>query len=94
MFIFDLIKLGLANLWKTTLRSILTIMRVVVGIGSLVSMVSFGTGMEKNVTDAFHSDDLFTSITVLSPNSPQQVFMHGNIADTGRSENVPLTDSI
>lgn len=94
MFIFDLIKLGLANLWKTKLRSILTIMGVVVGIGSLVSMVSFGTGMEKNVTDAFHSDDLFTSITVLSPNSPQQVFLRGSIADTGQSESVPLTDSL
>lgn len=29
-------------------------------------MVSFGTGLEKNVTDVFAANDLFTSMTITS----------------------------
>jgi len=47
-----MILLGLANLRRTGLRTFLTILGVIIGIGALTSMVSFGTGMQKNVTDA------------------------------------------
>ena len=61
----DLFQLGISYLWKTKLRTFLTILGVAIGIGALVSMVSFGTGMQKNVTDYFKKNDLFTSIQVL-----------------------------
>jgi putative ABC transport system permease protein len=60
----DLVLLGFSNLWKTKLRTVLTTLGVVIGIGALSSMVSFGTGMEKNVTEAFKKNDLFTSLHV------------------------------
>lgn len=60
----DMIGLGFANLWRTKLRTFLTTMGVVIGIGALTSMISFGTGMEKNITDAFRKNDLFTSIYI------------------------------
>jgi uncharacterized membrane protein len=41
----DLVSLGFSNLWKTKLRTVLTTLGVVIGIGALTSMVSFGTGM-------------------------------------------------
>lgn len=66
MSIFDLLRMGLENLWRTKLRTILTILGVVVGVGALTSMVSFGTGMQKNITDAFTKNDLFTSLRVTS----------------------------
>jgi putative ABC transport system permease protein len=43
-------------------------MGVAVGIGALISMVSFGTGMQKNVTEVFYENDLFTTIYVTSQN--------------------------
>ncbi|MFB0565176.1 MAG: ABC transporter permease [Candidatus Aminicenantaceae bacterium] len=52
------------------LRTFLTTLGVVVGIGALVSMISFGSGMQKNVTDRFRALELFNSITVF-PESPQ-----------------------
>ncbi len=69
MQINDLLQLGLSNLWKTKLRAFLTVLGVTIGIGALVSMVSFGTGMQKNVTDYFKKNDLFTSIQVI----PQKI---------------------
>ena len=60
----DMIRLGLENLLRAKLRTVLTVLGVVVGIGALTSMVSFGTGMQKNITDAFRDSDLFTSLYV------------------------------
>jgi putative ABC transport system permease protein len=61
----DLWRLSLENLWRTKLRSVLTTLGVVIGIGALVSMVSFGVGMQENVTSEFRENDLFTSMQVL-----------------------------
>ncbi len=60
----DIIYLGFSNLWRTKLRTILTTLGVTIGIGALVSMVSFGTGMQKNVSETFYENDLFTSMQV------------------------------
>jgi len=60
----DHLELSLSNLWKVKLRTVLTTVGVMVGIGALVSMMSFGIGMQKNVTDTFNRLDLFNSITV------------------------------
>jgi len=62
----DHIELSFANLWKRKLRTSLTAFGVTIGIGALVSMVSFGKGMQKNVTESFRSLDLFNSLTVFS----------------------------
>jgi len=97
MNLTDMIILGFSNLWRTKLRTLLTTLGVVIGIGALTSMVSFGTGMQKNVTDAFKNNDLFTSITV----TPKQVNIDeiasgsvSEIAETLKQESVPLTDSM
>ena len=47
MKIGEMIELGFANLWRTKLRTSLTVLGVIIGIGALSSMVSFGTGVEK-----------------------------------------------
>jgi putative ABC transport system permease protein len=60
----DASQLALANLWRTKLRTILTTLGVIIGIGALVSMVSFGVGMQKNVTDELREHDLFRSLQV------------------------------
>jgi putative ABC transport system permease protein len=62
----DHVELSLANLWKRKLRTFLTAFGVTIGIGALVSMVSFGKGMQKNVTESFRSLDLFNSLAVFS----------------------------
>lgn len=97
MNLSDMILLALSNLRRTKLRTFLTTLGVIIGIGALTSMVSFGTGMQKNITDAFEANDLFTSITV----SPKQIDLDeitsGNVAEMANAlnqESKPLTDSL
>ena len=61
---------ALASLGKRRLRTFLTAAGVTIGIGALVSMISFGQGMQKNVTAAFKAGDLFNALTVL-PGGPE-----------------------
>ncbi|NQT27532.1 ABC transporter permease [candidate division KSB1 bacterium] len=65
----DITELALSNLTRSKLRAFLTTLGVVIGIGALVAMVSFGTGMQKNVSRAFEENDLFTSLFV----TPQKI---------------------
>ena len=64
MTLLDLISMARQNLWRTRLRTFLTLIGVIIGIGALIAMVSFGIGLEKNITDKFKSNDLFTSLTI------------------------------
>ena len=92
----DLLQLGMANLWRTKLRTILTTLGVTIGIGALVSMVSFGTGMQKNITEAFKENELFTSIQVTSQKIDLEEAMAGNIPEAIKpidKESPPLDDN-
>lgn len=92
MTTLDLIRMALRNLWRTRLRSSLTILGVMIGIGALISMVAFGSGMEKNISDAFTSSGLFSRITItpvkLDMNRPME-----SLTDTS-GISVPLDDEL
>lgn len=97
MNLMDMVILGFSNLWRTKLRTLLTILGVVIGIGALTSMVSFGIGMQKNITDAFATNDLFTSITVTSKKVDFEKIAAGDtgqMAEALKVEEKPLTDSV
>lgn len=61
----DAVGFALSSLRKRRLRTFLTAAGVMIGIGALVCMISFGKGMQKNVTEAFKTADLFTAIMVM-----------------------------
>jgi len=61
----DAVEFSLAGLRKRRLRTFLTASGVMIGIGALVSMISFGKGMQKNVTEAFKASDLFNTLMVM-----------------------------
>ncbi|RJP75408.1 MAG: ABC transporter permease [Candidatus Zixiibacteriota bacterium] len=61
----DLIAMSFGNLWRMKLRSALTIAGVVIGIAALVSMMSFGAGLQKNVAESFEAMELFSTLKVL-----------------------------
>ncbi len=75
----DLFRFSLDNLRRTRLRTTLTTLGVIIGIGALVAMVSFGTGMQRNVTEAFTANDLFTTIRVLPVRMDIEQMMAGNL---------------
>jgi len=96
MKIHDLMELSMANLWRTKLRTTLTTLGVIVGIGALVSMVSFGTGMQKNITQSFKENDLFTSMNVTPKKLNMDAAMAGdleNVVEETDKEAIALNDS-
>src|SRR5215471_5833590 len=64
MSFFDLLKLSLRNLREAKLRATLTSMGVIVGVAVIVTMVSFGLGLQRNLLSRFRALDLFNEIRV------------------------------
>jgi putative ABC transport system permease protein len=91
MKIGDMIELGFANLWRTKLRTTLTTLGVVIGIGALTSMISFGTGMEKNITEAFKNNDLFNSLTVTARKIDLEGIADGDVSSLTNQMNQTVT---
>src|SRR3977135_4440704 len=64
MTFFDLIRLAFRNLREAKLRATLTSMGVIVGVAVIVTMVSFGLGLQRNMLSRFKALDLFNEIQV------------------------------
>lgn len=94
----DIIALALRNLRQAKLRTALTVIGVIVGVAAIVTMVSFGIGLQQNIiAQAFARLDAFTSMTVLGADADDLLAMsEGRTAldeggeekdDTASSEN-------
>jgi putative ABC transport system permease protein len=64
MSFLDILQLALRNLRQAKLRAILTTMGVIVGVAVIVTMVSFGLGLQGNMLARFKALDLFSEIRV------------------------------
>ena len=64
MNFFDILHLAVRNLRQAKLRAILTMMGVIVGVAVIVTMVSFGLGLQSNMLARFKALDLFNEIQV------------------------------
>ncbi|HXT61991.1 MAG TPA: FtsX-like permease family protein [Pyrinomonadaceae bacterium] len=64
MSFLDLLHLSLRNLREAKLRATLTSMGVIVGVAVIVTMVSFGLGLQRNMLSRFRALDFFNEIRV------------------------------
>src|SRR5215204_435775 len=64
MSFIDIFQLALRNLRQAKIRAVLTTMGVVVGVAVIVTMVSFGLGLQGNMLARFKALDLFSEIRV------------------------------
>jgi ABC-type lipoprotein release transport system permease subunit len=64
MKFFDILSLALRNLREARLRAGLTTLGVVVGVSMIVTMMSFGLGLQRNAVQRFRDLDLFNEINV------------------------------
>ncbi|MCH9024693.1 MAG: ABC transporter permease [candidate division Zixibacteria bacterium] len=60
----DVIDISLGNLWRMKLRTLLTLLGVIIAIGAFVSMLSLGAGMQEQVSQQFEKLGLFFNIQV------------------------------
>lgn len=64
MSVGDLLKMSLSSLWRRKLRTVLTILGVVIGTASIVVMISLGLGLNKVSMEQIEQYGGLTTITV------------------------------
>lgn len=93
MIFFDILQLALRNLREAKLRVVLTTMGVSVGVTVIVTMISFGLGLQRNAVQRFKDLDLFNEINVTGRDLSSLVtsMFEGNVGGDGerRRQNRP-----
>ncbi|HEY6804288.1 MAG TPA: FtsX-like permease family protein [Pyrinomonadaceae bacterium] len=82
MNFLDILNLALRNLRQARLRATLTTMGVVVGVAVIVTMVSFGLGLQRNMLERFGALDLFNEVQVFG----QGLSNLAGLRDSGRRD--------
>ena len=67
MNVFTTLKLAMRALWRNKVRTMLTMLGIVFGIGAVIAMVAGGQGAQQSVKDVFQS--LGTNVLILSNGS-------------------------
>jgi putative ABC transport system permease protein len=83
-------RMGAGNLWRLKLRTGLTAAGVAIGIGAMVSMLSFALGMQRNVVEQFRSLGLFHTLNVMPRSGLGEGASPAAPADTAEA---PLDDA-
>lgn len=79
MKFLDLLRMSSSNLWKRKVRTILTVLGVVIGVASIVVMISLGLGLSRSLMEQYESYGSLTQITVYEP-----YYYDGNDKDVKR----------
>lgn len=66
MKFFDLLRMSISNLWKRKLRTVLTVLGVVIGITSIVVMIALGNGLKQSMLDNYANYNSMTQIRINS----------------------------
>ena len=77
MKLLDLIKMSISNLWRRKLRTILTILGVIIGTASIVVMISLGIGLNKSMIDSVEESGGLTTINVSSGGGGDMMYYGG-----------------
>lgn len=74
----DLLRMSSGNLRRRKLRSILTILGVVIGTASIVVMISLGLGMQQSLYREIEQSGGMTAITVTGMDAGNQMYSFGD----------------
>lgn len=80
MSVADLLKMSLSSLWRRKLRTILTVLGVVIGTASIVVMISLGLGLNKTSMEQIEQYGGLTTITVYSNEGGGYSYYGGEVA--------------
>ena len=67
MKFLDLLRMSSSNLWKRKVRTVLTVLGVVIGVASIVVMVSLGLGLSRSLMEQYESYGSLTQVEVMQP---------------------------
>ena len=94
MKFLDLLRMSSGNLWKRKVRTILTVLGVVIGVASIVVMVSLGLGLSRSMMEQYESYGSLTQIEVYSWSSETGEDMHLDDALIGELEGLEHVESV
>ena len=83
--------MSISNLWKRKLRTILTVLGVVIGVTSIVVMVALGNGLKESMLESFSDYSSMTQIQVYSNNGGYYAV---SSSSSGQTEDKYLNDSL
>lgn len=89
----DLIRIGLRNLWRRKLRTFLTVLGVLIGVTSIVVMISFGLAMSENNRRMLERIGDVTTLTVRSRDSGGGMYMGPDKPSVPGADQKPLNDT-
>ncbi len=93
MSFLDIIALAWRNLRQAKLRTALTMIGVIVGVAAIITMVSFGIGLQNNLLrDALGRIDLFTQIYVRGPGADVMLAMRESGSEDGQDDSDDSSD--
>ena len=89
----DLLRMSSSNLRRRKLRSILTILGVVIGTASIVVMISLGLGMQQSLYREIEQSGGMTAVTVTGKDVGSQMYYY---SDSGSDQDASkyVTDEI
>ncbi|MBD5519829.1 MAG: ABC transporter permease [Lachnospiraceae bacterium] len=96
MKFLDLLRMSSSNLWKRKVRTVLTVLGVVIGVASIVVMISLGLGLSRSLMEQYESYGSLTQITIYEPgyywgdsSSDEELRLDDNLIETiSRMEHV------
>lgn len=86
----DLLRMSLGSLFKRKVRTILTVLGVVIGTTSIVVMISLGIGMKSSLLDEMMSYSNLTSVEVMEPEQNRD----SGKADDKKKKEMHLDDAL
>lgn len=92
MNFLDLLTMSAGNLWRRKLRTILTVLGVVIGTASIVVMLSLGIGLKESYLANIEQSGGLTTVNVYSGN--EFTFYDGDSDTAGNTEQIELTDEV
>lgn len=90
MKFFDLLFMSISNLWKRKLRTILTVLGVVIGVTSIVVMVALGNGLKEAMLENYSNYSSMTQIQLSSYGG----YYYFSTSNSGQEEEKRLDDAL
>jgi putative ABC transport system permease protein len=85
----NLFRIALRSLGKNKVRSFLTMLGIIIGVGSVIAMLAIGQGSKENIEKSISS--LGTNVIMVFPNSSSQ---GGVKSEAGTSQKLTLEDAV
>lgn len=92
MNFLDLLTMSAGNLWRRKLRTVLTVLGVVIGTASIVVMLSLGIGLKQSYLAEVEQSGGLTTVNVYSGN--ELTFYDSDSGSSSNTEQVELTDEV